>query len=370
MAGLITVFGATGYTGRRVARALVRDGVRPTLAGRSRERLLELADELGGLDIVVADAQSPDGTVRDLLDAGDVLISTVGPFLRHGGPALHAAVRAGAHYLDSTGEPPWLRRVFDVYGPQASGRCAVVPAIGYDFVPGNLAAGLALREAGDEAVRVDVGYFADAADGEDPQPTRGTAASATEVLFEPAYAWRGGRLIEVRTADRVGTFEIDGRDLDAVSYAGTEHLSLPRLWPQLDEVNVYIGWLGPWAQQGSRLAAVPYALRHVPGIRRFATVVGDLVADAIGASADDEEGSGGLGRIRVVAVAYDRGGEQLAEVQLAGSEAYRFTGHILAWAAQRAADGEILTTGAIGPVEAFGLDELLAACSAAGLERV
>jgi hypothetical protein len=56
-------------------------------------------------------------------------------------------------------EPPFLRRVFEELGPAATGRCGLVPAFGYDFVPGNLAGALALAEAAGRATRVTIGYF-------------------------------------------------------------------------------------------------------------------------------------------------------------------------------------------------------------------
>ena len=72
-----------------------------------------------------------------------------GPFLELGEPAVQAALRAGASYLDSTGEPPFVRTVFQKYGPQAADAGAgLLPAFGYDYVPGNLAAGIALERAG------------------------------------------------------------------------------------------------------------------------------------------------------------------------------------------------------------------------------
>ena len=50
----------------------------------------------------------------------DVLVSTVGPFEKWGEPALRAAVAAGCTYLDSTGEPEFIRRVFEEFGPPAA----------------------------------------------------------------------------------------------------------------------------------------------------------------------------------------------------------------------------------------------------------
>ena len=129
------------------------------LAGRSAERLAALAAELDGLGWVRADAQDPDSVLAAVHD-GDVLVATVGPFARWGDPAVRAAIAAGATYLDSTGEPAFIRHVFaDLDAPARRTGAALLTAMGYDWVPGALAGSLAVREAGPGAVRVDVGCF-------------------------------------------------------------------------------------------------------------------------------------------------------------------------------------------------------------------
>src|SRR5436190_17969493 len=180
MAERIVVFGATGYTGDLVSRALVDRGARPVLAARNEARVRALAEELGGLEWAVADVERPD-TVRSLVQRGDVLVSTVGPFARWGEPAVQAAIAAGAHYLDSTGEGSFIRDVFERYGggAQAAG-CGLLTAFGYDWVPGNLAGALALRAAGEAATRVEIGYFAPGADA--GSMSGGTRASAASVM--------------------------------------------------------------------------------------------------------------------------------------------------------------------------------------------
>ncbi|MBA3326677.1 MAG: saccharopine dehydrogenase NADP-binding domain-containing protein, partial [Solirubrobacterales bacterium] len=193
MAGRIVLFGATGYTGELTARALVARGAAPVLAGRTRERVEALGRELGGLGTAVADVARPD-SVHALVQRGDVLVSTVGPFGRWGAPAVQAAIAAGAHYLDSTGEPPFIRDVFERHGPAAEAAgCGLVTAFGYDWVPGNLAGALALRDAGPGAARVDVGYFITGT-GRGQAFSRGTLTSLLGVATEPVYAWRGGVL--------------------------------------------------------------------------------------------------------------------------------------------------------------------------------
>src|SRR5438105_2169539 len=149
MTGRIIVFGATGYTGEMTARSLVARGAKPILAARSAQRLERLADELGGLETRLADVSRPE-SVRALVQGRDVMVSTVGPFVRLGAPAIEAAIDAGAVYVDSSGEPAFIRRVFEEYGPRAQRTGAsLLTACGYDWVPGNLAGALALTEAGE-----------------------------------------------------------------------------------------------------------------------------------------------------------------------------------------------------------------------------
>jgi hypothetical protein len=46
---------------------------------------------------------------------------------------------------------------------------------------------------------------------------------------------------------------------------------------------------------------------------------------------------------------------------------YTFTGRMLAWAAERTANGGLKGSGALGPVEAFGLEALVGGCAEAGI---
>ena len=259
MPSRIVVFGATGYTGRLTAERLVALGDRPVLAGRSASRLAELAERLGGLEHAVADVDRP-ASVHALVGPGDVLVTTVGPFKRWGGPALEAAIAAGAVYLDSTGEPAFIRSVFQTHdAPARRAGATLLPAMGYDFVPGALAGALALEDAarsGGTAVRVDVGYYA--LGGGPASLSRGTRASLAGVALDPAFAFRAGRVTRTPSAERVRSFAVRGKDRPAISIGGAEHFTLPAAYPRLREVNVYLGWFGNLAhvaRVGSRASA-------------------------------------------------------------------------------------------------------------------
>ena len=152
--GRIVLLGATGYTGRLTAEALIAHGERPVLAGRDPERLAPLAEELGDVETAVADVEQT-RSLRALVERGDVIVTTVGPFARVGSTVLAAAIDAGATYIDCAAEPAFVRGVFEQH---ARASVPVLTAFGWESVPGNLAAELVLREAPD-AVRVDVGYL-------------------------------------------------------------------------------------------------------------------------------------------------------------------------------------------------------------------
>ena len=85
---------------------------------------------------------------------------TFGPFARWGAAALDAAIAAGAHYIDSTGEtlfhPPCLRAGRDTGG---EGRLWPAHGLRLQLGTGNLAGALALRDAGETASGVRIGCF-------------------------------------------------------------------------------------------------------------------------------------------------------------------------------------------------------------------
>jgi short subunit dehydrogenase-like uncharacterized protein len=350
----IIIFGATGFTGRQVAERLAVQGAAPVLAGRSEAPLRELAERLG-TEWRLADALRRN-SVFSLLDKGDVLVSTVGPFTKWGEPAVRAAIVAGGTYIDSTAEPAFIRRVFDEFGrPAERAGAALLPAMGYDYVPGSLAAALALEEAGGDAVRVDVGYYAFGSGA-----SGGTRVSSVGILLDDGHAFRDGVLKRVRNGERVRSFSVSGKPREAVSLGGSEHLTLPASYPHLREVNTYLGWFGQLARPLQAASLVGSFALRLPGARALLQAAGERLA---GVGGQPEPGNGVSS---VVAEAFGASGELLARVELSGAEPYSLTAGILAWAAQRTVDG----TGALGPVQAFGVQALEDGCRQAGLERV
>ncbi|QRY64120.1 saccharopine dehydrogenase NADP-binding domain-containing protein [Gordonia sp. PDNC005] len=365
MTGRIVVFGATGYAGGLAVESLVRRGERPVLAGRSSDKLATFAERLGGLEYRVADVAQP-ASVRALVEAGDVMVTGVGPFERVGWVAAEAAVDAGAHYVDSTGEIGFVRQLVSSHDTIARDRGAVMlPAFGYDYVPGVLAGHLAAREAGDQATSIDVGYFATG-------PLRrglsqGTRKTLADGLTLPVTVFADGRHADRRAASDVVVFPVQGARRRAILASGTEVLQLPEAHPHLRNVRVFNGWFPSLARpmQAASFAAAMSA-RSAAGRRVLSGVLSRTSGPAGGPDETERAKVRGL----AVAVARDDTGRVLSEVEVDGPSPYSVTAELMAVAAQRLARGLGRSPGVVGPVDGLGEDGFTSLCDEVGLRRV
>ncbi len=142
----IALLGATGFTGALTADYLGKhlpDGASWAIAGRNQAKLEAVADRvqtLGGVrpEIISADSTNPD-SMSALARSTRVLITTVGPYLAHGEPAVKAAAEAGIAYVDLTGEPEFVDRMWLKYHDiaQQSG-ARIIHACGFDSIPYDL----------------------------------------------------------------------------------------------------------------------------------------------------------------------------------------------------------------------------------------
>lgn len=142
----IIVYGATGYTGRLVCEYLngqygVKGTVNWAMAGRSKEKLIAVRDELGiseDIPLVIADADNAD-SVREMVARTRVLITTVGPYQLYGSDLVAACASAGTDYVDLCGEPAWMHEMIAAHGDAAKASGArIVFSCGFDSIPFDL----------------------------------------------------------------------------------------------------------------------------------------------------------------------------------------------------------------------------------------
>ena len=141
----IVLFGATGFVGELTAEYLAQDspeGARIALAGRNAERLETLRQRLERPDwgVLVADVSNEE-SIRALAEAGRVVVSTVGPYLKYGEPLVAACAAAGSDYVDLTGESEFVDLMYLRYHAVAKQSGArLVHSCGFDSIPYDLGA--------------------------------------------------------------------------------------------------------------------------------------------------------------------------------------------------------------------------------------
>jgi short subunit dehydrogenase-like uncharacterized protein len=161
----VVVFGATGFTGALTAEYLALHapaGMRWALAGRSQSKLEDVRRRLGSgfadLPLLRADVEDP-GSLRAVAEATRVLISTVGPYIRYGEPVVAACANAGTDYVDLTGEPEFVDRIWLGYQDRAVETGArLVHSCGFDSIPYDLGVQFTVEQL-PEAVPISVEGF-------------------------------------------------------------------------------------------------------------------------------------------------------------------------------------------------------------------
>jgi len=149
----VVVYGASGYTGRLVCEYLRQYHVPFIAAGRDEAKLKASMDaHVPGIetaDYEIATVDHDTASLTDLFKGASVVLNTVGPFSELGPAAVEAALAAGAHYTDTTGEQDWLMTCDEKYGQQfADAGLVLAPGIAQMYTTSEIAAQLCLEQPG------------------------------------------------------------------------------------------------------------------------------------------------------------------------------------------------------------------------------
>jgi short subunit dehydrogenase-like uncharacterized protein len=149
----VVVFGASGVTGRRVAAYLAERaaevGARWAVAGRDPAKLERVLGEIGvaAPETIVAAVADP-SSLAAMASRTRVVLDLVGPYTLYGTPVIEACVTGGAHYVDLTGEMPFMRQTVDAFHDRAAAAgVKIVQTCGFEALPPDLAVLLAAETA-------------------------------------------------------------------------------------------------------------------------------------------------------------------------------------------------------------------------------
>lgn len=336
----LVIYGASGYTGALLARALRDRGIAPRLCGRSESKIAALAARLG-LEYRIARLDDEEG-LSSALAGSRAMLNAAGPFSATALPLVAACLRGGIHYLDVTGEASVIESV-SRRGEEARRKgVMLMPAIGFDVVASDcLAAHVARRVAQPRRLFIGVSGL--------ELLSRGSAKTIVAQSSDPVWVRRDGFLERVPQ----GSFE---RFFD---YGSGPRSSLVVSWG--DVVSAYASTGIPDIAvyfETTPLHRVHNALMHLLGWSLPFTPWRDWLRANADALPDGPSEEARAARQAVIVAEVEDDAGALARSRLRTPEAYSFTAAAATAIAERVLAGDI-ETGFQTASRVFGPDFVL-----------
>ena len=355
MTAPVVVYGASGYTGKLICWHLAEAKIPFIAAGRSKARLEEqmaLVPELVGADYAIAEVAHDKDALAALFAGAKIVYNVTGPFMQLGEVVVQAALEAGCHYLDTTGETDWMSFIRENYGAAyASKQLLLAPASSYMWAAGNLAAEIALETPGVDSL--DILYLADS----------GTSVASTKSFLrmctKPQYflehnelvMWPYATAYEVRSPDQHRSFR-------ALPWSGGGETIWYQDDPRVTNCVTLVGFKNQVMFGGvlSVLQDFEEKYRHLDAAEQ------EQVTNELGGQiTETEPGREDPNRNRSVISCIGRGNMGGVSVILRGNSPYLQTGALAAESCRRILDGRLLATGFQSPAKAFGARAILTA---------
>ncbi len=127
------IYGSYGYSGNLIAELACKQGLKPVLAGRNKEKLLQQAKNLG-LEYRVFDIANHE-TVKECIKEFVTVIHCAGPFINTYKNMAQACIETNTHYLDITGEYLVIEKLAALHEQALVAKVMLLPGAGFDVVP-------------------------------------------------------------------------------------------------------------------------------------------------------------------------------------------------------------------------------------------
>ena len=145
----MVIFGATGFTGKLICNYISKHkdakNLNWAIAGRNKEKLEEISREYS-VDYLLADSFDH-SSLNIMSQKAKLIITTVGPYNIYGENLVASCIKNDAHYLDLTGEPDFVRKIYTNYNQSAeNSNSIIIHCCGFESIPSDLGAYITARE--------------------------------------------------------------------------------------------------------------------------------------------------------------------------------------------------------------------------------
>ncbi len=360
MSAEVVIYGASGYTGKLIAWHLAEYGIPFIAAGRDLARLeKQMAGirELKGHDYQCVAVEHDRNALAKLFKGKKIVYNVVGPFMQLADPVVRAALAAGCHYLDTTGEQDWMFHAKKKYGKKFMDKgLLLLPACSWMWVGGLLAAELALEHPGVDTL--DMLYLADSF------TSIASTMSFMRMLVNDQFYLENNALV---TWPRATAYNVTLPDthmqLRALPWGGGGEIVWYKDDPRVRNCSILVAFRN-MAMVNAVIDMVEQfedKYSHLEGEER------ERQTNAMGntlVSVEPPRENPDINRSIISCRA--RGNTESVHVVLRGNAPYLQTAVFAAETCKRILNGEQRGAGAISPAAAFGARELIAAVAQRG----
>ncbi len=366
----VVVYGASGYTGMLIMDWLIDQDIPFTAVARSASRVREMMTQrvvrLESARYEILEAEHDVDALTRAFTGAKVVCNTVGPFVNFGLTAVEAALKAGCHHIDTTGEQGYIRAVRDQFGElYRQAGLLVSPSIAYMYTFAEIAAELALETHGVDVL--ETATLCRGPRGGASGVTVGSTASIFELFRQEAcYLWEKKLVAHATDASINAADPGFVQPVFAIPWGGT---SLP-VYLQNDSrvrsCSSFVGFYDNDVMQTVHALGQKWEAeyKHLPKEQQDAVIKG--IVDSTTPSMPPRERTT---LQRSVDFAIGRG--QLAAVRATvyGVTPYISTGAVQVAAVMKLLDGETARVGFASGSKAFGHRYLLGFLEQRGLAR-
>ena len=360
----VVIYGASGYTGRLIAEFLREYQISFIAAGRNKSRIEEGLKYVPGIenaDYRIVEVEHTVEALTELFKGKKVVCNTVGPFPRFGMTVVEAALNAGCHYLDTTGEQEFLLQVDNRFGEAyAEANLVCSPATAYMFTVSDIAARICLETPGIDSLNIR--QFCAGT------PTVASTQSIFDIVRQKAHRLVNNELVEypaIEVADLAIPFS--DQVLKATHWGGGSHVAFFRNDTRVRNCNLLQAaenqetWKGLKKLERAYLAS----LQWLPEDQQIAAL-NNMAGEIQGALPPRENRQSNL----FVDWCHGRGNNVVESCYIVGNNSYQITGLLQAYSAMRLLKDTPAKTGFRSICEVLGHRELLAAMQGYGYVSV
>jgi hypothetical protein len=188
---VITVIGASGYTGRIICQKLASENLKFNVTSRRAEQLSRLKNEFKGINRSFELDLLNELSAQNVVENSEVIVNCVGPFLETGYTLVDACGRAGVIYLDITGEYEFAKALYSPDG----GKVGMFPSCSFESFLADLIMQWAEREYG-KIISSFVFYRS-----ANSRPSTGTRKTMKLAPFREKAIIREGKTVKIENDD-------------------------------------------------------------------------------------------------------------------------------------------------------------------------